>query len=190
MTTITQILDVESLSRLARLRGTTWRYFGGAQVSTWLTDVSIFVSTDDGDVTMSGETTDLDFEGEADNYSRFRIDDGATDLDTASRAGHLYHFNGGHRLEDVLIVREIVTERRDGKQAWTYVNDLAVVFVLDNGVIAISKVSHHTELLSVVRADQLDALDLDEPSHGWEDKLDVEFSFTREVLSINDLISA
>lgn len=187
MTTITQILDAESLSRLAHLRGATWRYFGGVQVSSWLTDVSIFVATDGGELTISGETTDLDFEGEDDTYSRFRIDDGAPDLDAASRAGHLYHFNSGHRLDDVLIVRETVTERRGGEQTWSYVNDLSIVFVLDNGVIAISKVSHHTELLSVVRADSFDTLALDEPSHGWEDKLDADFSLTQEVLSIGDL---
>ena len=37
MNTVTQILDGESLSRLAALRGGAWRYLGSAQVSNWMT---------------------------------------------------------------------------------------------------------------------------------------------------------
>lgn len=188
MNTITQILDGESLSRLARLRGAAWRYFGGVQVSNWMTDVSLFVSTDAGELTITGETAELDFEGEDDTYSRFRIDDGAADLDAASKAGHLYHFNSGQRLGDVLVVRETVTELRDGEAAWTYVTDIGIIFVLDKGAITISKVGHHSELLSVVRADSLADLQLDEPSHAWEDRLDVEYSFKRQTLGVDSLL--
>jgi hypothetical protein len=187
MNTITQTLDEESLSRLAAIRGGTWRYLGGAQVSNWLTDVSLFIATDSRLLTITAETTELDFEGEDDTYARFRIDDGATDLDAASKSGHLYHFNSGRGVQDVLIVRETVTERREGEATWSYVTDVGIVFALSGGLIAIGKVGHHTELLSVTRAKTLDALKLEEPSHGWKDRLDVEYSIQRQTFAIDSL---
>lgn len=187
MNTITQILDEESLSRLAALRGGVWRYLGGVQVSNWMTDVSLFIATDSRLLTITGETTELDFEGEVDTYARFRIDDGATDLDAASKSGHLYYFNSGQTVQDVLIVRETVTEHREGRTTWSYVTDIGIIFVLSGGLIAIGKVGHHTELLSVTRAQNLDALKLDDPSHGWEDRLDVEYSIERQTLAIDSL---
>jgi hypothetical protein len=187
MTTITQILDEESLSRLAALRGGVWQYLGGVQVSNWMTDVSLFIATDSRLLTITGETTELDFEGEDDTYARFRIVDGATDLDAASRSGHLYYFNSGQTVQDVLIVRETVTEHREGQATWSYVTDIGIVFVLSGGLIAIGKVGHHTELLCVTRAQNLDALKLDDPSHGWEDHLDVEYSIERQTLAIDSL---
>ena len=187
MNTITQILDEESLSRLAALRGGVWRYLGGVQVSNWMTDVSLFIATDSRLLTITGETTELDFEGEDDTYARFHIDDGATDLDAASKSGHLYYFNSGQTVQDVLIVRETVTEHREGEATWSYVTDIGIVFVLSGGLIAIGKVGHHTELLSVTRAQNLDALKLDDPSHGWEYRLDVEYSIERQTLAIDSL---
>ena len=187
MNTITQILDEESLSRLAALRGGVWRYLGGVQVSNWMTDVSLFIATDSRLLTITGETTELDFEGEDDTYARFRIDDGATDLDAASKSGHLYYFNSGQTVQDVLIVRETVTEHREGEATWSYVTDIGIVFVLSGGLIAIGRVGHHTELLSVTRAQNLDALKLDDPCHGWEDRLDVEYSIERQTLAIDSL---
>ena len=187
MNTITQILDEESLSRLAALRGGVWRYLGGVQVSNWMTDVSLFIATDSRLLTITGETTELDFEGEDDTYARFRIDDGATDLDAASKSGHLYYFNSGQTVQDVLIVRETVTEHREGEATWSYVTDVGIIFVLSGGLIAIGKVGHHTELLSITRAQNLDALKLDDPSHGWEDRLDVEYSIERQTLAIDSL---
>lgn len=187
MNTTTQILDEESLSRLAALRGGTWRYLGGVQVSNWMTDVSLFIATDSRLLTITGETTELDFEGEDDTYARFRIDDGATALDAASKSGYLYYFNSGQTVQDVLIVRETVTEHREGQATWSYVTDIGIVFMLSGGLIAIGKVGHHTELLSVTRAASLDALRLDDPSHGWEDRLDVDYSIERQTFAIDSL---
>lgn len=152
-----------------------------------MTDVSLFIATDSRPLTITGETTELDFEGEVDTYARFRIDDGATDLDAASKSGHLYYFNSGQTVQDVLIVRETVTEQREGEATWSYVTDIGIVFVLSGGLIAIGKVGHHTELLSVTRAQNLDALKLDDPSHGWEDHLDVEYFIERQTLAIDSL---
>ena len=184
MTTVTHILDQEALRRLVRLRGQTWRCFGGPDVSDWLTDVSIFIVTEQGAVTLTGETDDLAFEGEGDTYATLRVDDGASNFPIAAKEGNLYYFHAGQEILDVLVLRESVTEIRDGHPAWTYLTDLGIVFVFADGVIAVTKVSHHTELLAVLRADSIDTLYVKEPSNVWVDKLDIEYTFDRELIAL------
>lgn len=185
MTTVTHTLDQNGLRRLAGLRGQTWRCFGGVQVSDWLTDVSIFIVTDEEAVTITGETDDLDFEGEYDTYATFRVEDGATQLPIAAKAGNLYYFQTGQEILDVLVLRESVTEARDGHTTWTYVTDLGIVFKFADAVIAVTKVSHHTELLAVLRADSIDTLNVKEPSNVWQDKLGIEYTLDRYFIRLD-----
>jgi len=188
MTETTTFLDRESLTRLSALVGAEWRFFAGPNVSDWLTDVSIAVVTDGPALTISGEVVDLDFEGEDDTYSSFKIDDGASELGLAERAGHVYHFLAGQEVREVVVVRETVTERRNNQQTWSYVANIGIVFVLSAGAIAISKVSHHSELLAVTRADSLDAVVIDDLTSGWEDQLGLDYTFERERIPIERLL--
>ncbi|MCU0298504.1 MAG: hypothetical protein MUF33_08300 [Candidatus Nanopelagicales bacterium] len=80
-----------------------------------------------------------------------------------------------------------MTEHREGQRTWSYATDTGIIFVLSGGLIAIGKVGHHPELLSVTRAASLDALKLDDPSHGWEDRLDVQYSIERQTFAIDSL---
>lgn len=188
MITVTQSLDHESLTRLADLRGQRWGYLGGPHVSNWMTDVSMFVSTEESALTISGEVDELDFEGEQDSYSRLRVDQGAVDLAAATESGHRYYFHAGEEVRDVLIVEETVRQITYGQPTWTYTNDIAIVFALQTGAIALAKVSHHSELLCVVQAVDVQALKIEEPSHIWTDKLGVEHYFTRDITPIRDLL--
>ena len=81
-------------------------------------------------------------------------------------------------------MRESVTEIRDGHPAWTYLTDLGIVFTFADGVMAVAKVSHHTELLAVLRADSIDTLDVKEPSSVWVGKLGIEYTFDRELIAL------
>jgi hypothetical protein len=188
MITVTQNLDHESLTRLADLRGQRWRYLGGPQVSNWMTDVSLFVATEESALTISGEVDELDFEGEQDSYSRLRVDQGAADLTAATESGHRYYFHAGEEVRDVLIVEETVRQITGGEPTWTYTNDIAIVFALQTGAIAIAKVSHHSELLCVVQAVDVQKLHIQEPSHIWTDKLGVEHDITRDMTSVKKLL--
>ncbi|MEI2718305.1 MAG: hypothetical protein V9E98_15170 [Candidatus Nanopelagicales bacterium] len=186
--TVTQNLDHESLTRLADLRGQRWRYLGGPHVSNWMTDVSLIVATEESELTISGEVDELDFEGEQDSYSRLRVDQGAADLAATTESGHRYYFHAGEEVRDVLIVQETVRQVSYGQPTWTYTNDIAIVFALRTGAIALAQVSHHSELLGVVQAADVQALKIEEPSHIWTDKLGVEHHFTRDTIPIRDLL--
>lgn len=56
---------------------------------------------------------------------------------------------------------------------------LGIVFKFADAVIAVTKVSHHTELLAVLRADSIDTLNVKEPSNVWQDKLGIEYTLDR-----------
>lgn len=185
MTANSHIFDREGLLRIAALKGRAWRCFGSPGMTDWLTDVTAFFCTDGPAITVSGIAEYLDFEGEEDTYSLLHVDDGAPDFDEAEKAGRLYFFYTGQRVIDVLIVRETIVEIRDGDEAWHYVTDIGIVFKLSAGVIAVTKVSHHTELLSIVKADTLEELQIDVPTNIWEDKLGIEYTIRREFIPID-----
>jgi len=183
-----QILDKEGLLRIAALKGQVWRCFGSPGMTDWLTDATAFFCTDGPAITVSGVAEYLDFEGEEDTYSLIHVDDGVSDFDEAKNAGRLYFFYAGQRVIDILIVRESIVENRDSHEAWRYVTDIGIVFKLSGGVIAVAKVSHHTELLSIVRADTLEDLQIEEPTNIWDDKLGIEYTIGREFIPIDALV--
>jgi hypothetical protein len=155
-------------------------------MTDWLTDVTAFFCTDGPAITISGIAEYLDFEGEEDTYSLLHVDDGASDFNEAEKVGRLF-FYAGQRVIDVLIVRETIVEIRDGQEAWQYVTDIGIVFKFSAGVIAVTKVSHHTELLSIIKADALEELQIDETTNIWEDKLGIEYAIGRAFIPIDAL---
>ncbi len=157
-------------------------------MTDWLTDITAFFCTDGPAITVFGIAEYLDFEGVEDTYSLLHVDDGAPDFDEAEKPGRLYFFYAGQRVIDVLIVRDTIVEIRDGEKAWQYVTDIGIVFKLSAGVIAVTKVSHHTELLSVFKADTLEELQIDEPKNNWEDKPGIEYTTGREFIPIDALV--
>jgi hypothetical protein len=173
------------MTRLASLLGQRWRYFGGAQVTDWMTEVSLLVATEGPTLTVSGEVDDLDFEGEDDSYSHLRVDPGAPDLPAASKAGNLFHFNAGQEVKDVVIVRETVTQQIDTQPTWTYITDIAIIFQLETAVIAFAKVSQHSELIVAIRATNTENLKIDEPTNLWTDKIGIEHMITRKFISLS-----
>lgn len=173
------LLDLESLRLLQHLIGGTWQCMGGRHMSDGTSDVSIFAVTDKGAITVSGFVEELSFEGDEDTYVGLRVQEGALGRQSATTSGHLYFQSSGQKVLDILIVRETVTQELKGSRTWTLVTDIGVVLVLGRGVLAISPVSHHTELLQARRADSLSDLDIDEPLSAWEN--DLETSYRREV---------
>lgn len=84
-------------------------------------------------------------------------------------------------------VVQTIVENRDGQEAWQYVTDIGIVFKFSAGVIAVTKVSHHTELLSIIKANALEELQIDEPTNIWEDKLGIEYTIGRDFIPIDAL---
>lgn len=183
-----QVIDTESAMKLAALRGHVWHCFGSSGMTDWLTDLSMFFCTAGPAITVSGWTDYFDFEGEDDTYSLLKIDGGADDFEAAKRSGRLYSFQSGQEVTDVLVVRETVVETRGEHASWRYVTDVAIVFQLSDSVIAVAKVSHHSELLSIATAATMDELPNEELSSRWRDGAGVAYALDRQVIGIEDLL--
>ena len=182
------LVDPESLLLLRHLVGGTWQCMGGRYMSDGTSDVAIFAVTDKASITISGPVDELDFEGDDDTYIRLRVREGAPERQAATKSGNLYFQNSGERVLDVVIVRQTITEERDGTPKWTFVSDIGVIFVLSRGVVAISPVSHHTELLQARRADSLSNLTLEEPLSARENELETSYKRQVEFLPIADAL--
>lgn len=184
------LLDPESLLLLRNLVGGTWQCMGGRYMSDGTSDVAIFAVTDKASVSISGPVDELDFEGDDDTYVRLRVREGAPERQSATKSGNLYFQNSGEQVLDVVIARQTITEERDGIPMWTFVSDIGVIFVLSRGVVAISPVSHHTELLQIRRANSLSDLTLEEPLSAWENDLETSYQRRFEFLPIADALDA
>lgn len=136
-----QVIDKESATKLAALRGHVWRCFGSSGMTDWLSDPSVFFCTEGPAITVSGWTDYFDFEGEDDTYSLLKIDGGAEDFEEAKRSGRIYSSEAGQEVMDVVVVRETVVETRGGHESWRYVTDVAIFLQLSDSVIAVAKVS-------------------------------------------------
>ena len=183
-----QIVDKDSAMKLAALRGHVWRCLGSSHMTNWFTDTSMFFCTEGPAITVSGWTDLFNFEGEDDTYSLLKIDAGAADFEEARSAGRIYSKQSGHYVNDVLIVRETVAQTRSGQVSWRYVTDIAVVFQLSDGVVAVVKVSHHTELLGIVTAPSIDELRIEQVDTYWQDRQGFAYTVDRQVIRIADLL--
>ena len=165
-----QIVGKESATKLAAIRGHVWRGFGSPHQTNWFTHTSVFFCTEGPAITVSGWADSFDFEGEEDIYSLLKIGDGAADFEEAMKTGRIYSTQSGQHVNDVLIVREAVVETRSGQVPWRYVADIAIVFQLSHGVVAVAKVSHHTELLGIATAPSTDELRIEQVKSYWQDR--------------------
>lgn len=185
----TDTLSRTALELLASLRGDTWRFFGGSDVTDWLTSTSFILATSSKMLTITSEVSWKDFEGEDDTYSCLNLEAHAVDLDLARSSGHLYFFHQGQEVRDVMVVRDLIIEEQDGIAAWEYVTDVAVVICLSNGVVGARKVSHHNELVAMAHAPTIEELVVPEPSHRWINELALTYTFERQVIPIDALMS-
>lgn len=181
------LLDPESLLLLRHLVGGTWQCMGGRYMRDGTSDVAVFAVTDKASITISGPVDERDFEGDDDTYVRLRVREGAPERQAATKSGNLYFQNSGERVLDVVIVRQTITQEREGTPKWTFVSDIGVISVLSRGVVAISSVSHHTELLQARRADSLSNLAREEPLSAWENELKTSYKRQLEFLPIADV---
>lgn len=187
MTTHEFLLSNESRRRLAALIGAHWECFGAASMGPQLfAPFDVFFVTDRATVTVVSTVDFFDIDGDAydTTIAELSVDSGAAQLNEASARGGVYVFHAGEVVLDVLAVRDVLSEIRDGQQTWTLAKDVGVVFVLTTGAIAISQDSIHDELLVISMAASLDAIALPEIQRKWHSKLGIEYVEGRQFLSV------
>ena len=126
------------------------------------------IETDRGTVTLWGDIDDLnDWEGDDGQYSPFHIGRGIPDLypnlgaAAIRKADHnSYYFHAGGCITGFKIHRETVRKVVAGEVELSYTTDIAIVFELTNGVLAVSKSSLNQEMLIINFADSFEELDI------------------------------
>ena len=189
MKRITDVLSRNSRELPGSLRGDSWQFFGGSDVTDWLTSTSFILATDSKIITITSEVSWKDFEGEDDTYSCLTLEADAVDHDRARSSGHLYFFHQGQEVRDLMVVRDLITEEQVGIPTWQYVTDVAVIDCLSDGVVCARKVSDHNELVAMAHAPTIEALAVPEPSHRWTNEIGLTYTFERQVIPVDALSS-
>lgn len=199
MIEIRNTLDVESLRRLAGLRGATLRRIFGVNLDVRLMSEDVSLETDLAMITLWGGIDRLDdWEGFEGQYAVLHVDEGVPRIyaaaDVAARdtssIGNFFH--AGDRIQEVSIVRECVRKVVTGEVEWEYTTDTAVVIDLSNGVLAISKAALDGEMLIATIVDCWEQLTIPPAGAFWShwNVMGTEFLRSSELLSIEDLIGA
>lgn len=104
------------------------------------------------------------------------------------KTGRIYSPQSGQHVNDLLILRGAVVETPSGQVSWRYVADIAIVFQLSVGVVAVAKVSHHTELLGIATSTSTDELRIEQVKSYWQDRQGVAYTVVRQLIRIEDLL--
>lgn len=185
--------DRESLIRLSAMRGQTWKCFGSLSMAANLaTPFSAFFVADARAITLASivDYYDIDADPYHTTIAELSIAEGADELDEATRSGHIYLFHLGEKVIDVVVIRDTIIEHRDGSRTWKIVKDVGVVFVLSNGVIAVSQLGLHDEMLQVTIGESIASLKLPVVQRKWIDVLGIEYDVSREFIAVSELLTA
>lgn len=171
MTNVEMSIDIGSQRLLAALRGQRWRCFGAPEMAPQPgAPFDIFFATEDAAITVCSMVDYLDVDGEESPFAALSVEPGAPRFDEVANNGNLYFFHSGAGVTDILVVRDTISEQRDGTSTWRFTTDVGIVFVLTTAVIAVSKLGLHDEMLQVTVARSMDELVLPWIQRKWKDR--------------------
>jgi hypothetical protein len=181
---------VQDLRRLESLIGAQWLYIAGDTLGPdFNTPFDVIVGTTGGSVRVVSTIDEADFQyDEPMTYSVLSISEDVSGFTQARRRGNVYVHHQREYLIDLLIVRETIIEIENEQESWEYITDIGVVFVLSSGAVAVSKGSHHTQMLVVRMAPTVDALDIPDRAIEWTGDLTIKHLATRDFLPIAILL--
>jgi len=191
MNTTQNILTHNELASIQQLVGDTMQLIAGRSFWNPTTTMDAIIVTSATVVTIWGDSEDLAFEGFEDTYSIIHVSDGDLGgLEEAKTKGEIYLQHAGQVISGVNIVRETITEKRQGTPTWVYETDIAIVLNLENVRLCIAKSSHHDEVLKLLFAPLSSELAIPEVIGGWRPELGVEYERSTHVLPLEALLEA
>ena len=182
------LLTSEEQDVLASLVGAVWNHYG-AQAA--LEDgryalVDMYVQTESGAFTIASRLQELDVEGMADEYARVEVRAGSEGAAVARRHGSIFFQDRGRTITGILIVRDCVRSSEQGQMTFELVADVGVVFILDEGVFAVSLGGPFASDLTMSRARSLESLKLVDTTADWGEDILHQLAFTRELIPLLD----
>ena len=191
----TSHLDAQSLKLLAALLGKQWQFVTGEPLPERPGSMAAFdevlVAVDGDAVAVQSALRLLDFEGSDDEYPQLGVVPTDTRaLDRARKSGRLSYRNRGAVVSQVYIVRERLSQLRNGEVQWTYSTDIGVVFGLSGVAVAVVKASHHVEALQVSFGASVEELDLPDRTieWDWDNEIGQEYRTRRDFIDVRDCL--
>ena len=182
-------LNQRDLSMLAPLVGARWCFVAGETLTHHLfTPVDVIVETTEGGVRIVSDIYEAGFEGDMNTYAKLSVSDDLSGLNTARRHGNVYVHHGGEVVQDIQVVRDTVMEFETGDLTWAYTTDVAIIFRLSGGAIAVAKASHHTEMLTGGMAPSGSLVEVADRVVEWRDDLVSEHRSSRRFLALSQLL--
>ena len=180
--TTEQVTNIESLKRL---KGTKYTSIVGTNLdASGFTD-EVIILTDTSAARVTGDVIEKDFEGFSEEYSVIKIEEpAASAIAKALESGNIFRQFSDALIVGVKIVFEQVTLVQSGTPAWSYESVKSIVIELESGFIAITKVSHHVELLHVDFLATFSLEQLPETVGLFEDDLERSYIFGVKVAEI------
>jgi hypothetical protein len=188
MALIVNTLSRDEITNLRGLIGATFDSLAGAHLPDYLSGSEVLLVTDRGVLRIWSEVMGLDFQGFDEDYSTLHVAIGDDGLDEATRLGHRYYFHSGERIDDVEIVREIVSEVVIGEATWEYCSDIAIMLKLSGGSLTLRREHLNMEVLSVRFADVGAVTGVPTPTSYWSDTVDTRYVTERIVLPVDVLL--
>jgi hypothetical protein len=169
MQEIVSVMPVKARENLATLIGHKLEYISGFGVKRFLTAGLFIIATDNGVTDIRADLMSADFPGYAEEFGYFRSGDALeSDLISAETNGTRFFRLAGGTIKNITVRSETITKIVDQNPSWSYASDVAVIFVLSNGVFSISKIVHIDEVLTVTYAESLEHLDIPETGSLFE----------------------
>ncbi len=191
----TSHLDAGSLQLLVALLGKQWQFVTGEPLAERPGSLAAFdevlVALEGDAVAVKSTLCLLDFEGFEDEYPQLDVVPADTPaMNRARKSGRLSYLNRGAVVSRVDIVRERLSQLRNGEVQWTYSTDIGVVFELSGVAVAVVKASHHVEALQVSFGASVEELDLPDRTieWDWDNEIGQEYRTSREFIDILDIL--
>jgi len=181
----------QGLELLAQIIGKRLLSFSGPYMSEALEGEQILISCENLDIVIEGQVEFLELGGNLDEFTRIDVYKSPRKLVAqAIEKGNVYYQNSGGLIVDVMICREYINKTENEKDMWEYETDNSVILVLDNGIISISKVSHHAELLKVSFLNSLNVEEIEDTSGRFSPDLFNKYLKVRRIFSVSQLLGA
>lgn len=184
------IFDQESLTRIAALRGQRWKCFGSPSMTDQLAaPFNVFFLTETVAITVTSAVEYFDIDGEPyhTTIAELSVAQGAAEFEQAVESGHAYLFHAGEEVADVIVIRDGIAERRNGLHTWSIVKDVGLVFVLSSGVVGISQLGLHDEMLQVTMGESIGGLKLPAIQRKWGSGRGTDYAVSRRFVTVGEL---
>jgi hypothetical protein len=175
----------EQIELLQSLIGGTLSYVAGPNLSPNLISDYVIIALESTFIGLQGDIYTGNFEGFAETYSTIRISTADPSEVSKSRdKGNQYFFKKNEKISELFLVRDEIRGFQDGNKSWDYVTDVGVVLQLESGIVAISKLSYHDEMLQVTYLKDLQLEKIPETLGRFENNLHSNFTTARSLVRL------